>query len=246
MLAHIGFERGDERLRLLLPDRAPGLGRLAVDCALDGEQFVDAAHDLDRDRRLGQLGEVEEIPPAMRPARGFDDRRGLAALLVEGVVAREGVGLHDPRPVGENLSRILAMTRGRVVVQRRRRPLAAERPVVAHVDPEPARAGLHLREHLHGRVVDMQALGGEHVAAKLGEDGFEGGGASADPVGERRDFDLDAFASKGGALPVQRQMVAELADQDHGEQARAGEAARDRVRRRRRLGTIRNFVCERA
>ena len=92
------------------------------------------------------------------------------------------------------------MTRGRVVVQRRRRPLAAERPVVAHVDPEPARAGLHLREHLHGRVVDMQALGGEHVAAKLGEDGFEGGGASADPVGERRDFDLDAFASKGGAL----------------------------------------------
>src|SRR5271166_2769168 len=31
-------------------------------------------------------------------------------------------------------------------------------------------------------------------------------------------------------------MVAELADQDHGEQARAGEAARDRMRRRRRLG----------
>ena len=72
--------------------------------------------------------------------------------------------------------------------------------------------------------------------AKLGEDGFEGGGASADPVGERRDLELDALAGEGGALPVQRQMVAKLADQDHGEQARAGEAARDRVRRRRRLG----------
>ena len=82
----------------------------------------------------------------------------------------------------------------------------------------------------------MQALGGEHVAAKLGEDGFEGGGASADPVGERRDFELDSLAGESGALPVQRQVVAKLADQDHGEQARAGEAARDRVRRRRRLG----------
>ena len=82
----------------------------------------------------------------------------------------------------------------------------------------------------------MQALGGEHVAAELGEDGIEGGDASADPVGERRVFDLDPLAGEGGALPVQRQMVAELADQDHGEQARAGEAARDRMRRRRRLG----------
>ena len=82
----------------------------------------------------------------------------------------------------------------------------------------------------------MQALGGEHVPAKLGEDRIEGGDASADPVGERRDVEFDAFAGEGGALPVQRQMVAELADQDHGEQARAGEAARDRMRRRRRLG----------
>jgi len=31
-------------------------------------------------------------------------------------------------------------------------------------------------------------------------------------------------------------MIAEFADQDHGEQARAGKAARDRMRRRRRLG----------
>ncbi len=81
----------------------------------------------------------------------------------------------------------------------------------------------------------MQALGGEHMRAKLGEDGFEGGGASTHPVGERRDLDLDSLAGEGGALAVQWQMVAKLADQDHGEQARAGEAARDRVRRRRRL-----------
>ena len=74
----------------------------------------------------------------------------------------------------------------------------------------------------------MQALGGEHVPTKVGEDGSEGGDASADQ--------FDAFTSKCGALPVQRQMVAELADQDHGEQARAGETARDWMRPSRRLG----------
>jgi hypothetical protein len=87
LLAHVPLERGHERLRSLPPDRAPHLGRLAVDFALDGEQLIDAAHDLDGDRRLGELGEVEEVAPPMGPARGFDDRRGLAALFVEGVVA---------------------------------------------------------------------------------------------------------------------------------------------------------------
>ena len=81
----------------------------------------------------------------------------------------------------------------------------------------------------------MQTFGGEHVAAKLSEDRIDGGDASADPVGECRDVEFDAFAGEGGALPVQRQMVAKLADQDHGEQARTGKAARDRMRRRRRL-----------
>jgi hypothetical protein len=128
------------------------------------------------------------------------------------------------------------MTRGRVVEQRRRRSLAVERSIVANVDPKPARARLDSGEHWHGRVVDVQALGGEHMLAKLGEDRIEGGDASADPIGHRRAVELDPFAGESGALPVQRQMVAELADQNHGEQARAGEAARDRMRRRRRLG----------
>ena len=87
MLAHITLERGDEWLRAILPDRAPRVGRLAVDFALDGEQLVDTAHDLDGDRRLGELGEVEEVAPPVRPACGFDDRRWLAARGVEGVVA---------------------------------------------------------------------------------------------------------------------------------------------------------------
>ena len=202
MVAHIALECGDEGLRSLLPDRAPHLGRFAVDCALDGEQFVDAAHGLDGDRRLGELRQVEEVAPPVCPARGFHHRRGLAALS-EGVVAGKRVGLHDARPGNEYLARILAVARGRVVKQCRRRPLAAERPIVAHVDPEPARARLDLGEHLYGGVVDIQALGGEHVPAKLGEDGVEGCDASADPVGEGRDVELDALTGEGALLVLQ-------------------------------------------
>jgi len=61
--------------------------RLAVDVALDREQLVDAAHDLRRDRRLAEFRQVEEVAPAVRPARGFEDSSRLAAFGVERVVA---------------------------------------------------------------------------------------------------------------------------------------------------------------
>src|SRR5271167_3331220 len=67
---------------------------------------------------------------------------GFAALGVEGVVAGKSVGLHDARPGGEDFARMLAMTGGRVIEHRRRRSLAAERPIVGHVDPKPAGARL--------------------------------------------------------------------------------------------------------
>jgi len=85
--AYIRLERGGAGLRIGLARCAPRLRRLTVDAALDGEQLVDAAHDLGGDRRLGQFRQVEEVAPSVRPARGFEDRRGLAVLGVEGVVA---------------------------------------------------------------------------------------------------------------------------------------------------------------
>ena len=47
---------------------------------------------------------------------------------------------------------------------------------------------------------------------------------------------IDAFARKRRALAVQRLMQQELGHQHHGQEARPGKAARDRVRRRRRFG----------
>ena len=67
-------KRFDQRLRFRLTHGFAFVGRLAVDVALDVEQLVDAAHGLERDRRLGQFRQVEEFAPSMRPARGLDDR----------------------------------------------------------------------------------------------------------------------------------------------------------------------------
>ena len=64
---------------------------------------------------------------------------GLRSVGVEGVVAGKRVGLHDARPGGEDFARILAMTGRRVIEHRRRRSLAAERPIVAHDRPRACR-----------------------------------------------------------------------------------------------------------
>ena len=51
--------------------------------------------------------------------------------------------------------RMFAAAIARVVEDRRRRPRAGERPVVAHVGPKPTRVGLALRQHGYGRIVAM-------------------------------------------------------------------------------------------
>jgi hypothetical protein len=50
----------------------------------------------------------------------------------------------------------------------------------------------------------------------------------ARPVGERRHVEIDAFARIDGALPVERQMQAELGEQDVGKEFWAGAPARNR------------------
>jgi hypothetical protein len=59
--------------------------------------------------------------------------------------------------------------------------------------------------------------------------------ASAHLIGQRRQAQLDALAGIALALAVQRLMLAELFEQDHRQEARAGEAARRDMKRCRRL-----------
>jgi hypothetical protein len=82
----------------------------------------------------------------------------------------------------------------------------------------------------------VNALGGEHVAADQRHQRRQRRRASANPVSEGRNAEIDALARKTLALPVQRLMIAELAKHHFGQQVRPGAAAGDRVEWGRRLG----------
>ena len=160
----------------------------------------------------------------MRPARRLDDRARLAACDIERIVARVGVDLHDAGVFRELPLWMLALAGRRVIEHGRRRGLAAERPVVAHVSPDAARAALALGQHRHRRVVDVdapqasQAVGGVHVRTNRIAQRHQRRRAGADPVGQRRHIEIDALARIDVALPVERQVRAVLAEQHVGQQ----------------------------
>ena len=62
---HPSLEGADERRHPDLSDRVPLGGAEAVDVALDGEDCVDPAHRLDRQGRLGHIGQHEQLAPPM-------------------------------------------------------------------------------------------------------------------------------------------------------------------------------------
>ena len=138
--------------------------------------------------------EIEELAPRMRPAGGLDDRTRFAVGLVEPVEASIGVRLHQSGITCQVLLGMLAATVARIEEHRRRRIRAAERPVVAHIGPQPAGAGLALGQHRHGGVVGMDALGREDMCADHVDQRHQRCCRRADPVGERRYVEIDALA----------------------------------------------------
>jgi hypothetical protein len=102
---------------------------------LDGEQEIDSFNRLDRDWRLVEPRQVEELASCMGPASRFGDRRRLAAYSVEPVEARIGVRLHQPGISRQMLFGMLGGAIGRVEEDRGRRIGAAKWPVVAHIGP---------------------------------------------------------------------------------------------------------------
>ena len=174
----------------------------------------------------------------MRPACGLPDRAGLAVREIELFVAIIGVGLQDAGVVNEMRLRALACPIARGIEQRRRRPGAAERPVVVDVNPEPAGVGLALRQHWHGRVVAVEPLGRHHLGLDELQERIERRRDRADGVGHGGERDQGALERIALGLPVQRLALAELLEHDHRQQARARPGPRDRVERRRRLADL--------
>ena len=126
----------------------------------------------------------------------------------------------------------------RVAEQRRRRVRTAERPVVAHIDPGSPCGGLALGEDRHRRVVGVQPLRRQHMRRYQVVQRSERHRARAQLVDQRRQAQIDAFASVAIALAVQRLVRPILLEQDHRQQVGARPAPRRRMERRRRPSTI--------
>ena len=106
--AHPLFESGDNWPALSPPHRQTVTGRHAIDRALDGEEFIDPTDGFDGQRRLSEIAQLEELAPAMAPARRLGDRPGLAPAVVEIAEPGIGIGLQDAGISGEMPGGMLA------------------------------------------------------------------------------------------------------------------------------------------
>jgi len=230
------MKRLDERTTALIAHGGALLRLQAMDLALDREQGVDALDRRDRNRRLLQPCELEELAPSMRPAADLDDRPGLTRRLIEPVEAGIGIRLHRSRVARKMGFRMLAGSVGRVEERGCGWRMPGEWPVVAHIGPHAAGTRLALGQNRHGRIVGMDALACEDVRLDRLDQRHQRCSSGADPVGERGHIEWNALVSVGRALPVERQMQPVFGKQDVGEQSRAGAAARNGVEGCRRLG----------
>ena len=123
----------------------------------------------------------------------------------------------------------------RIVEHRARRPRAAERPVVADINPRAPDSGLAARQHRHGGVIAMHTLGREHHGFDMPERRFQSDASGPDQISQGRDAERHTLAGKALGLAVERLVLAEFLIGDHRQQAGAGEGARNDVERRRSL-----------
>jgi hypothetical protein len=128
---------------------------------------------------------------------------------------------------------VSAVARG--VIERCRRSTAAKWPVVADIGPDMALNRLALGQDRYIGVVAMQPLGGQDVRLDQCMKRLQGRRTGADLIGQRREAQIDALPPVAVALAVQWLMLAELLEQDHGQEIGAGKAARCHMEGRRRL-----------
>ena len=226
-------QRGEQRRALGHASRQAGIGWLAADRCLDRIQRRDALQRLQRQRRLRGRVHVEEVPPRVRPAR----RLGHAAVIQAGI-SGIAVRLQDAAERCQVRPRMLAFAIGTVAIQHRRRRLAAERPVIAHVAPQPPRLGLAAAgiQHRHRGVVGMHPFRRHDVRADRLDQRTHQPRRLSHPVGQGRAIQVDPGARVDLGLAIQRQVVAVFRHQHMRQQTRPGQAAMDRQAGRRRLG----------
>src|SRR5262245_61385992 len=139
LLAQPAFQRNDEWSAALIAHARTLLRRHAVNLALDGEQDIDALDRLDRDRRLVDPRQIEELAPLMSPAGNLDDRPRLAVGLVAPIDPGIGLRLHQSGIACLVLLRALAAT------------IAGNRRTLRPADQAPQIAGRYAHRPIIGR-----------------------------------------------------------------------------------------------
>lgn len=86
-------------------------------------------------RRRFDIGQLEHFAPAVGPAAGLQNRRGLTARRIEIAITAIGIALQDAAPAGEMRRRMLPSAIAGIVEHRRRRIGATEWSVIAHIGP---------------------------------------------------------------------------------------------------------------
>src|SRR5579883_585391 len=118
--------------------------------------------------RFRRFPYLEELPAAVRPARHFRDRRSTGpSRIKQRLEPSIAIGLEKAAECRHVASRMLAAAIRAEEVGRGRWRRSAERPVIAHIDPEPTGLGLAIagRQHRNRRVVAVDLLGREDMAA---------------------------------------------------------------------------------
>src|SRR4030081_2681786 len=133
---------------------------------------------------------------------------------------------------------VLAGAIARVIKHRRRRVLAAEWTIVAHVNPASPGVGLALGQNRHGGVVTVQALGREDMGFKPSEQRRQHRAAGADLIGQGRQAEGHSLLGVALGLAVQWLMLPILLEQDHRQKAWTGPAPGGHMERRRRLAAL--------
>ena len=225
--------------RVFLADIEPDVGGTTAYPRFDRVELGIASQGFLGDGRAGPLVRLIESTTGVDvAARDLNAAGGLAqtffqALVIGAIaVAMDGTAKPGQVPGGILVSPVVLIDVGH-----RRRPVAPPGPFISRIGPEetrlcPAQTGF---EHRHGRLVGEDHRRTENVAQDVIVDRPEEEADLADPAAQGLAVELDAVPFETLGLPVERQVVGVLVDENAGQQALGRHAAGNRALRRRGL-----------
>lgn len=172
-------------------ERAPLVWRTPPNLLFDGVEMADSFDSFGGDRGVVGLHQVEELAPDMRHTGRFLDR----AIFIELIESGIRVGLKDAAEACQMSPWVLSLAVRRVGEPDCRRIVRTGRTVIADIGPEPSGLGLARArsKHRNRRVVPMQLVRRENVAAQHLDQRNEQAARCADPLSQSRAVQLDAL-----------------------------------------------------